>query len=202
MGIQPRAYSPKDLPCYPPDDNWLDSNVLASETRSGLFFVESSKTDATTGLSITLRIAKSLAQTKTSSNQNEVCKIRFNHKKASQMNYAGRSKSRSFLWSLVRDPTQRALLEFFHYQVAWRQVEPTVSNISKFFQQSKRQNRQLKTLTLSKHGKVEKGMEEEAIHTILKEYDFLGVTERMEESAVALMMLLDLSISDVMYIPM
>lgn len=190
--IKPRAYIPKDLPCYKVDDNWLDKNVLEKRARRGIFFVESSKTDATTGLSITLRI--------TTNHPQNYCKVRFNHKKTSQMNYGHRRKQESLLWSLVREPTTRALLEFFHYKVAWKQTEPTLDNISAFFATPKRRNRQLKTLALT--SSIKEGSEEETINTILQEFDFLGVTERMQESAVAIMMLLNLQISDVMYIPM
>ena len=75
-----------------------------------------------------------------------------------------------------------------------------VTILQPIFKSFKRRNKQLKTLALTTTRHVI-GKEPEAIHTILKEYDFLGVTERMDESAVALQMLLGLKISDVMYIP-
>ena len=37
-------------------------------------------------------------------------------------------------------------------------------------------------------------------NAILEEYDFIGITERMDESAVLIMMLLDLPMSDVLYL--
>lgn len=40
----------------------------------------------------------------------------------------------------------------------------------------------------------------EEVNSILRDYDFIGVTERMDESAVALQMLLGLKTSDVMYL--
>jgi len=39
-----------------------------------------------------------------------------------------------------------------------------------------------------------------AANAILDEYDFIGITERMDESAVLLMMLLDLPMSDILYL--
>ena len=38
------------------------------------------------------------------------------------------------------------------------------------------------------------------MNEILAEYDYIGITERMEESAVALAMLLDLPLGDVLYL--
>lgn len=193
-GIVPMVYDKKTLPCYPSSKNWLDSNIRSQQTRTGIFFVESSKTDSTTGTSITLKMASSFSK------DYKMCKVRFSHASASKMQYHERDEERSFLWSLVREPTSRAMLEFAHYQVSWRNVPPTLENMKQYFHHVKRHNKQLKTLALTSSKHVI-GHEREAIHTILNEYDFLGVTERMDESAVALQMLLGLKISHVMYIP-
>lgn len=192
-GITPRAYPKKTLPCYPTSKNWLDAKIRGKQTRTGIFFIESSKTDATTGTSITLRMASSVPD------QN-VCKVRFSHASASKMKYHQRDEERSFLWSLVREPTTRSMLEFAHYQVSWRNVPPTKDNIANYFRHVKRQDKQLKTLALTTSENVIQ-KEQQAIQTILNEFDFLGVTERMDESAVVLQMLLGLKTQDVMYIP-
>jgi len=193
LSIQPRPFKPwntqkNSLPCFPAKSDWLDSNVRKKPTRKGFLFVESSKTDATTGTSITLRIA--------SSQSSKICRVRFSHNTASQMHYHKRIQSKSFLWSLVRDPTERAVSEFLHYQVSWRGVSPSLENFRKYFQH--KHNKQLKTLAL---GDYTKGRQVEAIDNIFKKYNFLGITERMDESAVVLQMLLGLSTSDVMYLP-
>jgi hypothetical protein len=38
------------------------------------------------------------------------------------------------------------------------------------------------------------------INQILSDYDFIGITERMAESAVALMMLLGVNMGDILYL--
>jgi hypothetical protein len=40
----------------------------------------------------------------------------------------------------------------------------------------------------------------EIINQILADYDFMGTTERMDETAVALAMLLDLPLGDILYL--
>ena len=199
LGVQPQPFSPWNrdtpLPCFPAEDDWLDDRVRKTPTRKGFLFVESSKTDSTTGTGISLRIASSIGR-----DQNiPTCKVRFSHSKAAQMKHDLRIKSKSFLWSLVREPTSRAISEFFHYQVSWRGVEPSYQNFRKYFKKTRLHNKQLKTLVLTEH-KENDQTQTDVINEILRDYDFLGVTERMDETAVALQMLLGLTTSDVMYL--
>ena len=60
---------------------------------------------------------------------------------------------------------------------------------------AKREKRRTKrTVRLSEQDRVKYA------NRIMNEYDFIGVTERMDESAVALSMLLDIPLSDVLYL--
>ena len=101
-----------------------------------------------------------------------------------------------FCGVLVRNPTDRAVSEFLHYQVSWRKVLPTLNKFVTYSHDSRRYNKQLKALALTKY---ETG--KHALKEILQNYNFLGVTDRMEESAVVLQMMLGLQLSNVMYLP-
>jgi hypothetical protein len=135
------------------------------------------------------------------------------------------SESSSFLWSIVRDPTDRAVSQFYHFVVGRRGVEATDGALRQALSRPSLSNYYLRILTLdegdyrwlsslplsssslagshgsaavvaprhlsSRHGGDP--AEAEAFRRILagivSGYDFLAVTERMDESLVAMQML-------------
>lgn len=205
LGVHPRPYTMWNmnipLPCFAPEKKWFSRRVGKSPATEGFLFVKSPKTGSSTGAGINLRIASNVAQ-KQQVNNMTICKNRFHHGTALQRMYQNRNKTRSFLWSIVREPTARVISRFFHFQVARKRVEPTDENVIDFLKHGRHQH-QLEYLTLEnmRNNDGKAGLTQvEAVNKILKEYNFLGVTERMDESAVALQMLLGLEMTDVMYI--
>jgi hypothetical protein len=116
--------------------------------------------------------------------------------------YSRRVEGRSFLWTIVREPTSRVVSLFFHMQVSRMGVKPTDANFRRFLLEGnvhKKYDYYLHNLALrpfnassDDHGQV--------ANDILQSYNFVGITERMDESYVALAMLLRLPLSDVMYL--
>lgn len=208
LGIEPRRFSPWNkntrLPCYRPEKDWQDLDKGKTPLKKGFLFVKSPKTGSSTGSGITLRIAHNIGRRHNYS----TCKSRFHHSTGLHMKYAERNKKRSFLWSIVRDPTSRAISEFFHFRVSRNEVEPSDKNFIKFLKSEFLPDLQLRYLTLKKYEGMQRGksmdgnytMIVDAVNTILLDYDFIGVTERMDDSAVALQLLLGLETSDVMYL--
>lgn len=103
------------------------------------------------------------------------------------------------MWSLVRDPTSRFMSKFFHFQVSRKGVDPNDDNVIRFLERNAVRSSQIDYLKLSR-ANSNNATKEEVINSILRGYDFVGATERMDETAVALQMLLGLETSDVMYL--
>jgi len=137
----------------------------------------------------------------------DFCRSRFGHGPVPHAAH-GIAKNRlpelSFLWSVIRDPTQRAISQFFHFEVSRKHVPPTDAHFQRFLLQNRPNNPLLLQdyyyKTLYSESRFNRAFGDDPIVTanhILSEYNFIGVTERMDESAVVLMMLLDLPMSDV-----
>jgi hypothetical protein len=185
--IQPRAWirwnTTLPLPC---------AKFHNKETSStGLFLVKIPKTASSTAATITMRMASQIGLSRNVS----LCKFRAGHDSAVETGYAGRDRSKSILWSLVRDPTARCISQFFHFTVSRDGQNSSDEN----FQQAtwKQGTLQMRHLAISVKDKHKNP--QQWINSILNTYDFLGVTERLDESVVALQMLLGLQASDMLY---
>jgi hypothetical protein len=116
---------------------------------------------------------------------------------ASKFGYDKRDLTKSFLWSIIREPTKRFVSEFFHFKVSRQKVEPTDANMQEYMRKFTYANYiQLLhpeagqpgyNLTLS-------------VEQIIREYDFIGVVERLDESLVVLKLLLGLEMNDILYL--
>jgi Sulfotransferase family len=98
------------------------------------------KTGSSTGSSVNLRLASRIYQqavgaASSPSSEEEVdgnrtqsastpqhllsvCRNRFQHASAFRLGYGRRDRMRSVLWSVVRDPTDRFVSEYFHFVVS------------------------------------------------------------------------------------
>jgi hypothetical protein len=117
--------------------------------------------------------------------------------------FSGRTAGKSFLWTVLREPTARVVSQFFHFQVSKRNVKATEDNFRRFLVKKDPHNKRdyylqglhpLQQFDRDKHDPVEAAQE------ILKEYDFIGITERLDESVVVLMMLLNLKMGDILFL--
>lgn len=131
------------------------------------------------------------------------CKSESGHEWFLEKDICRRDKSRSFLWTFIRDPTDRAVSEFFHLQVSRKGIEATDDNFRYFVRRyrsdflaslsCKGLNR-LSVLGSSNNAN-------ELIENVLNEFNFIGITERFDESLVALQLILGLQTSDILYLP-
>jgi Galactose-3-O-sulfotransferase len=206
-GVYARAFDPwpegRPLPCLEPnpvDDQY--GSILP--TKDGILFLKPYKTGSSTSSGVNLRISRALAWRQ--NRPYEFCKARFDHgpwvdSPAAAM-YGNRNRDSSILWTIVREPTKRAVSLFFHFQVSRMGVEPTDNNFRRFLTEqnpSKKYNYYLHNLSLKPFNATIDDPAQVA-NDILASYDFIGVTERMDESYVALAMLLRLPLSDVLYL--
>jgi hypothetical protein len=116
--------------------------------------------------------------------------------------YAQRHGRNTFLFTFLREPTGRAIEEFFVQDVSRDKVDPT-DQYFRFMLETpsrKNQDRYLRSLTFEEltHEQENK---HQVVNNILFGYDFIGITERMDESLVIMKILLGLETSDILYLP-
>lgn len=209
VGVTPRAF-PKwegNFPCYEPEENWYATQIQRSPAHTGLLYMKEMKTGSSTLSGVTLRIAKQVALRTTT--KFKICKARFDHSLAVELDYRNRIRDKSFLFTVIRKPTKRATSQFFHFQVSREKKEPSDVNFQKYLKHPLFNNYYFKSLSLqrsqmairkkpSKLGPANSAGS--IVNQMLKDYDFIGITERMDESLVVLAMLLDLKLTDVLYL--
>ena len=136
----------------------------------------------------------------------QVCGVRANHLLASKLfltdDYQLYKPPRSFVFSFVRHPAKRAISDIFYFRSKQKGFRMTDNYILKRLTESGHDGFQIrylspvhipvanKTLLFLKSG----------VRHIMSFYDFIGVVERMEESLVALKMLLNLDHRDILHV--
>mmetsp|Transcript_30612 Transcript_30612/g.71764 ORF Transcript_30612/g.71764 Transcript_30612/m.71764 type:complete len:483 (-) Transcript_30612:2380-3828(-) len=218
--------------------------MITRPAHEGFLFQRPMKVGSTTMVSVVLRLAHN--RSPWLKKENITCRHRSMHGSALELEYDKRRRSKSFLFSLIRHPTKRAVSQFFHFGVASRQIEPTDEIFQAYLQGSEFQHRYLddlsarnytqhldktqlghsflrhelfKTKGLSKilrdGTRAEKlsvrSLKKEhdrfglnpnmtkIVQDILEDYDFIAITERMDESLVVMQMLLNLTTQDILY---
>ncbi len=144
----------------------------------------------------------SLPSDETSSSPKLFCDHRTNHGSAVSYQYALRDKGRSFLLSIIRNPTRRAISYFFYFGVTADGKEPTDANFRNYLHEKMSPNLFLEDLSVYPISGTDvrdlnyKGV----VQDVLDEYDFIAILERFDESLVALKMILSLDFEDILYV--
>lgn len=235
--VPTKVYERKKFMCFPGEK----SLMLETPSKTGLMFQRPHKTGSTTVVGILLRLVHNRAT------KFEKCKHRSIHGTALSFQYGERMRGKSFLFSIIRDPTTRIISEFFHFKVSAGQKDPTDAAFLEYVQRSNvmntylhdlmtknyttnqkigggvllRQFREYMGLQNANHQTREENSSperkrkiarewysfkrangepaEKVVKDIIDEYDFIGVTERMDESLVVLQMLLNLTTKEILY---
>jgi Galactose-3-O-sulfotransferase len=182
------------FPCFPAEEsNYL---MLSTPAQEGILFQRPMKTGSTTVAGIVMRMAHRRKLPGTNA-----CQHRAFHGGAMQYNYVNRTIGKSFLFSILRDPTKKAISLFFHFKVGVGQIEPTDVNFKRIMMRPENENVYIRDLAMRPmwefNGKENKT---KVIEEILSAYDFIAITERMDESLVVLKMLLSLDFEDIIYV--
>eukprot|EP00985_Skeletonema_marinoi_P032393 scaffold39122_cov109-Skeletonema_marinoi.AAC.1 len=175
---------------------WCVSEDLASndESPKGLLFVKSKKSGSSTGAGVTLRIRDGLSRRLTLNETAPAnCFAHYNHATARELRFEQRDPSQSFLWSIVREPAQRTLSNYFYFSISRQNHTATEDGIMAVLKSSKGQNYQSKYLDLPSQNEQLSSSTERIIYG----YDFVAVNERMQESLVVLAMLAQIPLTDV-----
>lgn len=205
--VPPRKwYANHSVPCYDPvsegvDAHWTDSRLVQKKpTDVGFLFLKLTKTGSSTAAGIHLRIAT--AEARRQQLQSDICRVRYLHGWAGPRMYrfGERNRTESFLWTIVREPSQRYLSEFFHFEHA-RLGRPAEDAIIIQFLRHGRHANHHSIMWLSTSG-YHHGHDDPHAKAaeILANYDFVAVTERLHESLVVLQLLLDIPLADILYI--
>jgi len=190
--------------------HWTDPRqVQRTPSRHGFLFVKLLKSAGSTGAGINIRIARNVArrqqqqQNRTEQQRNfEVCNLRYLHGRAGpgRYHYRKRVKQGSYLWTLLRNPVDRYLSEFFHFEHSRLGRPVTDANVINFLRRGPHSDHHsLQWLAVAgyRHGQFNPYR---TAQRIITQYDFVGISERMEETLVALMMLLNLPMSDILHV--
>jgi Sulfotransferase family len=165
-----------------------------------------------------------------------VCRTRHLHGWASEQmfNYGRRNRSSSFLWSIVREPTQRYISEFFHFYVSRGQLPKRLRTNDMLGKHgTSLSNRAIADSLSGDNSTLTTSTENDFVYflrngdhanhhylnwlstsqyhykhsntlnfsnQIIDDYDFIGISERFDESMVALALLTNTPLRDVLYV--
>lgn len=191
QGLVPRSFDRwqygHEALCQPPEEGF-------NYTR-GLLYLKPAKTGSSTTSGINLRIARNLALRLNKTK----CHASYEHHVASQT-FANREPSKSFMWTILREPTRRIVSQFFHFEVSRNKVEPTDKNFQEYAYKPVSATYYLDNVAPVKEQDVVPNNTHTVMQATLDQYNFIGITERFDESVVALQMILDLPPGDLLYL--
>lgn len=199
-----------DFPCFPDEPDWKSVTVQRSPSGRGLLFVREMKTASSTLSGVLLRLAhrRGLVVNKSTSSGVETipCRLRISHSSAREMEYHKRDVEKSFLLSLLRDPTKRAISHYFHFIVSQQKHDPTDENFKGYFlrENSPWSSYYIKDLAMRAEDLPDEDSDSKddfSVNQILSQYNFIAITERMEESLIVLKLLLGLEMEDILFMP-
>ena len=191
----------------------ISSSILfiKGEKLRGFIYIKLPKTGSSTLSGINLRIAIENTPNKTKGTFREGegfygirCAETHRHLKAHKLKVPLRNKKLTYLWTFIRDPTDQFMSSYFHFDISRKKRTPNYESLMHYVgNQFKKHNYpQINFLTMNDYKKTDDGMSivgdtKQMVQDILNEYDFIGVTERFDESLVALRLLLGLNAGNV-----
>lgn len=199
-GVPPRIWQPvlMDHVCHPVEERWWRSSVQRKPTKRGILFMKEMKTGSSSVAGVVLRIARNLP--KRLGLDFEQCSSRVDHTPARVMEYKNRIVDESFLFTFLREPSARYISQFFHFKVSREKFEPSDKAIQEYFLKAGYlHDYYLRELSLLEYPSKQLSERIKAVNSIFRNYDFIGITERMDESLVVMQILLNLPTSDLLF---
>jgi hypothetical protein len=208
LSVPPRAFRKRPLPCHASESAglWLMRPYRAASTVAASVHYRMARNR---GSNATLCAAHMLQDhstlpptTNVSTTEREV-----------RLQLQATTRDNSFVWTLVRDPTLRAMSHFFTAEVAGQKATPADAHFLKFLETHRNDVHQrvgedyyAQWLPFSSdvspfHSTMDPMQAVEYLSQhILERYDFIGLVERLDESMVLLSFLLQVPLEDVVYI--
>jgi hypothetical protein len=123
LGVYARPFDswPLDmpLPCLKPTDEQKITKrpITPATAHNGFLFMKLMKTGGSTAAGMNIRIMREAAKQSSIGESHLYCQGRFEHCWGHEM-LEGRDLASSFAWTVIRDPTKRAVSQFYHFQVS------------------------------------------------------------------------------------
>lgn len=187
-------WNKQPFPCFPGEtDIWANSPVT-----KGFLYTKPLKSASSTLSGVAVQAAYNMARRLNKNTSH--CLVRWNHAtpSAQKMKYNQLVKSDSYLFTFVREPTKRAISNFFFDEVSRLKKEPHDANFKKYLLGKAARNHYIQEMSPS--AGLIAGNQNSTISQILKLYDFIGIVERFDESLVVLKILLGLEYRDIIYL--
>ena len=105
-----------------------------------------------------------------------------------------------FKWAFVRDPSERAQAEYLRVANTQGKRQPFIKSFRTYALNANHLNQYLLS-SLDPTFDYNVTLFEKSVVTILEDYHFIGIAERMDESLVVLKLLMDLEWRDILYLP-
>ena len=201
----------KPFPCGP-----LESDRAMQQQRrpatEGLLYVRELEASTVEFSSITARLARRMGQKQqqiasiadqTNATAN-VCTTRLLSQRG--IRYRERIPEKSFLWSVVREPVSRLVSKYYHFGhlhgLHGTALKTTDAKFRSFLINNLGQDYGYYFKSLGVNYRIDPQLKKHEADTreILESYDFLGVSERMDETLAVLKIILNLEINDVLYL--
>merc|ERR1719445_2158747 len=171
-----------------------------SDNAKGIFYIKVPKASSSTLAHVTKRFAAKEAR-RQGFEEGSFCKTHdpMVHNSAFKLNCANRDKEKSFLWTVIRHPNDRAI-SHYGMKVSFKEIDTSDDQFVNMLRTNGafRSDTQLKMMNLFSNKDV-KFEHTETIQKVLDEYNFIGIYERLHESLVVLQMLTDFHINDVLF---
>jgi Sulfotransferase family len=174
QGVAARTFEPwaNEVRCFPKEDN------STPQKERGMMFLKTMKTGSTTAMGVQMKIAQNEAQRAKSTTADNPCESVHKHQFAFR-GFANRDRKKSFLWSIVRDPTSRLVSYLFFHYVSRLKNEPYDQGFIDFIrgsESSAKYDHYMKWMSLTEYKPGETDPVRHA-NRILADYDFIAVTE-------------------------
>merc|ERR1711862_440176 len=161
----------------------------------GLIYVKIPKTASSTTSGINLRIANRHGYKLGSSLEKKQQKraATYLHHTSLELDLTHRNKKKTFVWTYIRQTKPIIISNFFFSSRFRKNYIATFNDFKEYAENPLKYEKQFKFLQTKEYEKETLELNRnEIIQEILDDYDFIGVTERFDESLVALRFLLGL----------
>jgi Sulfotransferase family len=211
--------------CVPPSErpniflkrpDLISDVQLSREPVVGVIFIKNTKSASSTGAGVTLRISEQVGrrlltrhQHYTSSNSLAAlsCVRNWTHAFANSRGHAHRHPTRSLLWTVVRQPSKRDVSAFYFFEHARNGLEASDQNILAYLEAQKSAQFRYLNMQYIADDHHQPAFQHwytahlsgvpDILERLLREYDFIALAERWEESLAVMTILWKLKIKDV-----
>ena len=187
-----------------PKYSWCIEEASNDTTFDGLMLAKTFKTGSSSAAALTLHISHRVAQRHLKQHH---CKAFFKHSFMTRNRHSHRVQP-SLLWTIVRNPANRAVSAINFFQVGMHGNNLSEEEMVSLLSEEK--NVQLHQIRISQGEKSKLGSEAlesfDNLTTFIKEsvfaaYDFVAVSERWDESVAVMQLLFDLQAEDMIILP-